>query len=258
MEVAGAAIATVVGQFVAMSVGLYFNLRKNHEITLSAKHFRPDKEIIKKIYSVGLPSIIMGSIGSIMTYGMNRILISFTVTATAVFGVYFKLQSFVFMPVFGLNNGMVPILAFNLGARKKERIVQTIRLSILYAVCIMMIGLVVFQFMPEKLLMLFNASEEMLSIGVPALRTISISFLFAGFCVIAISVFQALGKGMLSLIVSVIRQLVVLLPSAYVLSLTGSMNAVWWAFPIAEFVSLIVSAFFLKRVYVRDIKPIEE
>lgn len=256
MGVAGAALATVIGQSVAMLLAMYFNIRKNHEITLSVKNFRPDGKIIKKIYAVGVPSIIMVSIGSVMTYGINRILLSFTATAAAVFGVYFKLQSFVFMPVFGLNNGMVPILAYNLGAKKKGRMIKTIKLSVVYAVCIMLIGLGVLQLIPDKLLMLFNATEDMLSIGIPALRIISISFLFAGFCVVAVSVFQALGDGVLSLIVSAVRQLIVLLPVAYLLSRTGSVNAVWWAFPIAEIVAMILSGIFIKRIYNNKIKNI--
>lgn len=256
MGVAGAAIATVMGQICAMLLALYFNVKKNHEIKISFKGFRPDAGIIKKIYAVGIPSIIMLSIGSVMTYGMNRILISFTSTATAVFGVYFKLQSFIFMPIFGLNNGMVPIISYNFGARKRERIIKTIKLAVTYAVCIMLIGFGVFQLLPDKLLLVFNASDEMLSIGVSALKTISFSFLFAGFCIVAGSVFQALGNGILSLTVSVVRQLVVLLPAAFLLSLTGDVNAVWWSFPIAEIASVTFSSIFMRYVYVKEIKPI--
>jgi putative MATE family efflux protein len=257
MGVTGAAVATVIGQAIAMMLAVFFNITKNHEIKLSLKKFKPDGSIIKAIYSVGIPSILMMAISSLMTYGINRILISFTATATAVFGVYFKLQSFVFMPIFGLNNGMVPIIAYNFGAQRKDRIIKTIKLSVLYSVCIMLIGLVVFQFIPDKLLMMFNASNDMLAIGVPALRTISLSFLFAGFCIVMISSFQALGNGLMSLIVSIIRQLVVLLPVAYLLSLSGSLNAIWWSFPIAELVALILSAIFMKHVFNKEIKNLK-
>jgi putative MATE family efflux protein len=258
MGVAGAAVATVIGQCVGMLLALYLNIRKNQEINLSIKNFKPDGKIIKRIYSVGIPSIIMVSIGSIMTYGMNRILISFTSTAAAVFGVYFKLQSFVFMPVFGLNNGMVPILAYNLGAKNKERMVKTIKLSVSYAVCVMLAGLAIFQLIPDKLLMLFNATDDMFNIGISALRTISLSFTFAGFCVVVGSVFQALGNAVLTLIVSIVRQLVVLLPTAYLLSRTGYINSVWWAFPIAEIASVVISGAFMKHIYNKEIKHLNK
>lgn len=257
MGVKGAAIATVIGQICGMLLAIWFNLRKNHEIRISFRGFRPDLEIIKKIYAVGIPSVLMISIGSIMNYFLNRILLSFTETASAVFGVYFRLQSFVFMPVFGLNQGVIPIVAYNFGARKKERIVKTLRLSIMYAVGIMLTGLAILQLFPREMLMLFNATENMLAIGIPALKTISLSFIFAGFCVVAGGVFQALGNGVLSLSVSVIRQLVVLLPAAYLLSLSGTVTAVWWAFPIAEIASVIFSAIFLKRVYSRQISKLD-
>ncbi|MDO5574379.1 MAG: MATE family efflux transporter [bacterium] len=248
MGVAGAAIATVIGQIVAGIFAIILNLKKNTEVHLHFKGFRPDLQTIGQIYSVGLPSIIMQSIGSIMTYGMNHILIAFSSTATAVFGVYFKLQSFIFMPVFGLNNGMVPIIAFNYGARKKDRMIHTMKLSILYAEAMMFIGFLVFQFLPEPLFRLFDASDHMLSMGIPALRIISIHFLFAGFCIIVGSVFQALGNGVYSMIVSIARQLAVLLPAAYLLSRLDNVNYVWWAFPIAELASLAISTFFLIRI----------
>ncbi len=248
LGVAGAAIATIIGQIVAGIAAFFINLRKNDEVKLYFKGFRPDMATIGQIYAVGLPSIIMQSIGSIMTYGMNRILITFSSTTTAVFGVYFKLQSFIFMPIFGLNNGMVPIIAFNYGARKKERLVHTIKLSVLYAEFLMLVGFLVFQFLPAPLFKLFDASEHMLSMGIPALRIISLHFLLAGFCIIIGSVFQALGNGIYSMIVSITRQLVVLLPAAYLLSLSGKVNNVWWAFPIAELVSLSFSVFFLLRI----------
>jgi len=249
MEVAGAALATVVGQIAAMFLGLYFNLKHNKEVSIKMKGFRPDGQIIKRIYSVGVPSIIMQSIASIMTFGLNQILISFTATATAVFGVYFKLQSFIFMPVFGLNNGMVPIVAYNLGAGKKDRMTRTIKLSIIYAISLMLLGMLVMQLFPKELLLLFDASTSMMEIGTVALRTISLSFLFAGFCIITVSVFQSIGNGLWSMFISIIRQLVVLLPAAYLLSKTGKLNLVWYAFPIAEFVSLVICAFLLKRLY---------
>ncbi|AFA47322.1 MATE family efflux transporter [Acetobacterium woodii] len=258
MGVAGAAIATVVGQCTAMLLAIYFNLTKNHEIKLSIKEFKPDWKIIKVIYSVGFPSILMMAIGSIMNYGLNSILMGFTATAAAVFGVYFKLQSFVFMPVIGLNNGMVPIIAYNYGARNKDRVTKTIKWSIFYAVTIMLIGLAIFQLMPEKLLLMFNASDDMLAIGIPALRTISFSFLFAGFCIVMISSFQALGNGLLSLIISVVRQLVVLLPVAYLLSLSGSLDAVWWSFPIAELAAFILSALFMKYLLNKETAKFKE
>ena len=216
------------------------------------KGFRPDASVIGQIYKIGVPSIIMQAIGSVMTYGMNLILISFTSTATAVFGVYFKLQSFVFMPVFGLNNGVIPIVAYNYGAQKGDRVMNAIKLSILYAVSIMVVGFLVLQIAPKPLLLWFEASETMLSIGIPALRTISISFILAGFCIACGSVFQALGCSIYSMFVSVARQLVVLLPAAYLLSRLGNVNLVWWAFPIAELMSLAMTAFFMAKVY-RDI-----
>lgn len=258
MGVAGAAIATVIGQIVAGVIAFVINEKKNTEIKLRFSGFRPDFFIIKQIYQVGIPSIIMQAIGSVMTYGMNRILLAFTSTAAAVFGVYFKLQSFIFMPIFGLNNGMVPIVAYNYGAGKKDRLIKTVKLSILYAMCLMVIGFLAFQIFPVQLFGLFDASETMLAIGVPALRTISYSFLLAGFCIICGTMFQALGNGVYSMIVSIARQLVVLLPVAYLLSLTGNVAYVWWAFPIAELMSLGVSVFFVVRIYHKVIKHIGE
>ena len=261
MEVAGAALATVIGQILGALLSLYFNLKKNPDIHFSLRGLLPSAPIIRGIYSVGVPSIAMQSIGSVMVFGMNQILISFTSTATAVLGVYFKLQSFFFMPVFGLNNGMVPIVAYNYGARRPDRITRTIRLSVTYAVCIMLIGLLLFQVIPHVFLGMFMAegetSGDMLTIGVPALRTISLSFLFAGACVVSSSVFQALGHGVLSLVVSVVRQLVVLLPVAFILSRVGELSLVWWAFPIAELFAVSLCILFLRRVYLREIKPLQ-
>ena len=250
MGTAGAALATVIAQIIAAIIGIILNISINKELKLSIKGMLPNSLIIKKIYSVGVPSILMASIGSVMTFSLNRILISFTETAVAVFGAYFKLQSFIFMPVFGLNNGVVPIIAYNLGAKKPERIKKTIKLALIYAVSFMLAGLVIFQTVPEILLSkLFSASAEMIKIGVPALRIISINFIFAGFCIVAISVFQAVGKGLYSLWISIARQLVVLIPVAYLMSLTGNLNNIWLAFPIAELTSVIVALAFLKRVY---------
>ena len=256
MGITGAAAATVIGQIIAAIFGFWLNVKKNPEIRLKVKELVPDGAVIKKIYSVGVPSIIMGSIGSVMTYGMNLILMGFSSTAAAVFGVYFKLQSFFFMPVFGLNNGMVPIVAYNYGARKKDRIMKTFKLAVMYAVGIMLIGLLIMQVFPAQLFSLFDASEEMLSIGVPALRLISTSFLFAGYCIISGSMFQALGNGLLSMINSIARQLVVLLPVAYLLSLTGNLNLIWLSYPIAELMSLTLCSIFLYRIYQRVIKPL--
>lgn len=252
MGVRGAAVATVIGQTIAGILAIYFNNKKNEEVKIRREGLKIEGEIVKQIYMIGIPSMIMQAIGSLMTYGMNLILISFSSTATAVFGVYYKLQSFVFMPIFGMNNGLVPILAYNYGAGKKERFMQAVKLGIMYAVIIMLIGFAVFNLMPASLLALFDASETMIAIGVPALRTISISYLFAGFCIICGTVFQALGSAVYSMIVSIARQLVVLLPAAYLLSLTGSVNNVWWAFPIAELMSLTATVFFMIKIN-RDI-----
>ncbi|MBD5456588.1 MAG: MATE family efflux transporter [Lachnospiraceae bacterium] len=258
LGVTGAAAATVIGQIIAAIMAFIVNQKKNTEISLVFKGFRPDKSIIGQIYAVGIPSIIMQAIGSVMTYGMNRILMVFTSTAAAVFGVYFKLQSFIFMPIFGLNNGMVPIIAYNFGAGKKDRLVKTIKLSVIYAEVIMLTGALIFQVFPVQLFSLFEASETMLTIGIPALRTISISFLFAGFCIICGSVFQALGNGVYSMTVSIARQLLVLLPVAYLLSRLGNVNYVWMAFPIAEVVSLAMSLFFLLKINKKIISHIGE
>lgn len=258
MGVAGAAIATVIGQIVAGTIALVINIKKNDEIQLRLKGFRPDGKTIARIYEVGIPSIIMQAIGSVMTYGMNRILIVFSSTAVAVFGVYFKLQSFIFMPVFGLNNGMVPIIAYNYGAGKKDRLIKTLKLSIIYAVGLMLLGVIIFQLFPAPLFALFDASETMLAIGIPALRIISLSFIFAGFCIVCGSLFQALGNGVYSMVVSIARQLLVLLPVAYLLSLSGKVEAVWWAFPVAEIASLSLTVFFMFRINRKVISRIGE
>lgn len=256
LEVLGAAVATVVGQICGMLLGVFFNLRKNKEININMKGFRPDMSTIKRIYQVGIPSIIMQSIGSVMVFGINKILMMFTSTAVSVFGVYFKLQSFIFMPVFGLNNGMVPIIAYNYGAREKKRIMQTAWLSIGAAVTIMLVGLGIFHVFAAQLLGIFEASPDMLAIGVPALRIISLSFSFAGYGIVAGSIFQALGNGVYSLMVSVARQLLVILPAAFVLAQIGGLNAVWWAFPIAEIVAVIMSTILFRRIYRIKIQPL--
>ena len=258
LGISGAAIATVIGQICGMSLGIYLNTTKNKEIKVEVKNFRPSLRTIKEIYAVGIPSIIMASIGSVMTFGLNKILLVFSSTATAVFGVYFKLQSFIFMPVFGINNGLVPIIAYNYGARNKDRLMKTVKISIMYGISIMLIGLVIFQVFPKELLSLFNASDKMISIGVPALRTISISFLFAGYCIVVSSMFQALGNGVMSMIVSLVRQLIVLLPVAYLLSKSGNLNMVWWAYPIAEIASVCLSVIGFKYVYKKEVLPLEK
>ena len=247
LEVLGAAIATVTGQIVAAILAIIFNIKFNKDIHISFKLIRWDSAIVKDIYKIGLPSIVMQSIGSVMTFTMNKILISFTTTATAVFGSYFKLQSFVFMPIFGLNNGMVPIIAYNYGAKRYDRVKKTIKITILTAMTIMFMGLLAFELIPDVLLSFFNSSKEMLEIGVPALRIIGTHYVFAGFCIIAGSVCQAIGKPVYSLIVSVCRQLVVLLPSAWLLAQSGRLELVWFCFPIAECVSLVLSAIFLSK-----------
>ncbi len=261
MEVAGAALATVIGQFLGCGVGIFFNLTRNPEVKISFKGFRPHGPTIREIYSVGLPGIVMQSIGSVMVFGMNQILIAFTDTATAVFGVYFKLQSFFFMPVFGLCNGMVPIVAYNFGARRPDRIVKTVKLSVMYATILLAAGFAVFQLFPGPLLDLFRSEEDaagnLLAIGIPALRIISFSWLLAGFGIISSSVFQALDHGVLSLICSLVRQLIVLLPVAFLLALLfQNLDMVWLAFPIAEMFSCALCAVFMRRVYRRDILPL--
>lgn len=261
MGVTGAAIATVFGQIVGGIVAIILNVRKNKELRFAVRGFRVDGKVCGSILYIGIPSAIMGSIGSFMTYGINKILFAFGEigkTAAAVFGIYFKLQSFVFMPVFGLNNGMVPIVSFNYGARRADRILQTVRLSAIYAVSIMVIGMAVVQLIPGQLLLLFDASEHMLRIGVPALRIISLCFVFAGFTIVCSSVFQALGNSFFSMIMSITRQLAVLLPAAYVLAHTIGLEAVWYAFPIAEVFCLVIAVIMLRHTYNKVIKPLDE
>ena len=258
LGVAGAAIATVFGQFCGAMVALTIHQKKNREIRITLSGLRPRSFTVRTILSVGIPSIIMGSIGSVMTYCVNRILDGFSSTAVAVFGVYFKLQSFFFMPVFGLNNAMVPLIAYNYGARRPARMKQTIRWAVIYACSIMAVGLLLMQLMPDVFLRLFDASDDMLRIGVPALRTISLAFVGAGYAIVLSSTFQALGKGLYSMFVSIARQLVVLVPVAWLLSRTGQLSAVWWAFPIAELMSALVSTLFFFHLKKTLLLPLEQ
>lgn len=257
MEVAGAALATVIGQFVSMAVVYYCIFARGRELTLSVRGFRPNRRVIGEIYRIGLPSIFMQAIGSVMTFGMNKILILFSQTAVAVFGIYFKLQSFVFMPVFGLNSGMIPIIGYNFGAKNRERIVQTIRLAAVFAVVIMVIGTAIFQLLPAWILgVLFEASPAMLQIGVPALRVISIHFIGAAVSIVLSGSFQALGEGMYSLAMSASRQLLVLLPSAYLLGKYVSLTAAWLCFPLSEAVSLMMAVAMFRHLYKIRIRPL--
>lgn len=257
MGVAGAAWATVGGQIVAMILGITLNQLKNKELKLHIKGFRPHWPTIKGIYIVGFPSIIMQSIGSIMTFLLNKILVGFSETAVAVLGIYFKLQSFVFMPVFGLTNGLVAIVGYNFGAHQKQRIYHAIKIGLLYAVIIMLLGTLVFMAAPEWLLGLFDASPEMLEIGIPALQIISSSFFMAAISIILSTVFQAMGNGVLSLIMSITRQLVVLLPASYLLANLVGLHAVWWSFPLSECISLLLCLGMYVWVNKKYISPIE-
>lgn len=246
MGIAGAAWATVIGQCLGAVVAVILNHTKNPEIHLRLRHIRPSGKLMGEITAISIPSIIMSCISSLTCFIMDLILITFSSTAVAVFGVYFKLQSFVFMPVFGLNNGMVPIIAYNYGAQKPERIHKTIRLGMLYAVIIMALGFLVFQLIPKELLSMFDASDAMLEIGAPALRIMSLAFVFAGIGIVSSSACQAFGYSVYSMLISITRQIVVLIPAAYLLSLTGVLRSIWFAFPIAEIFSLILSLFFLR------------
>lgn len=253
LGVVGAAYATIIGQIFAAILSFIINKRLNHDVDLKLKEFKPNKEIILEIYKIGIPSIIMMSITSVMTYGMNQILLAFKNTAAAFFGVYIKLQSFVFMPIFGMNNGSVSIVSYNYGAGRKDRVMKTLKLALIYATILMVINVIVFQLFPSELLSIFKASDTMLEIGVPGLRIISIHFVIAGLCIVLSSFFQALGHGVASLISSIARQLVALLPVAYFMSLTGDINKVWLAYPISELVCLMLSTYFLKRIYTEQI-----
>lgn len=248
MGVKGAALATVIGQIVAGCLAIYMNHAKNPDIHIDFRKFKPDAKLIGEIYVIGIPSIIMQSIGSLMTYTMNRILIGFSSTAVAVFGVYFKLQSFIFMPIFGLNGGAVPIIAFNYGAKEKERLMKTWKLAWAYATAIMLMGTLAFELIPKVLFMPFNPSEQMLSIGIPALRIIGVHFPVAAFCIVTGTLFQALGKSVYSMITSIMRQIVVLIPAAFLLAMLGNVNYVWLAFPIAEIMSGAATLFFFVMI----------
>ena len=254
MGMAGAAVATIIGQISAMALALFFMVKKTHDLTFSFKRFKPRFGIIKEIYQVGLPSIIMQSIGSIMIIGMNTILIAYSATAVAVFGVYFRLQSFIFMPIFGLATAMISIVAYNYGARNRHRITQTIRFAVVISATIMIVGLAIFQFIPHLLLRMFDASPEMTEIGMKALRLISLHFPLAGVAIIFSSSFQAMGKGMYSLMISVTWQLVFLLPAAYILSLIGGLDTVWFAFLVSEGASITMSSLLYHRIYHNKIK----
>ena len=265
MGVAGAAVATIIGQFCGFALAVWFNHRKNTDITLSLRGFRPDFRLIGEIYAIGLPSVIMIAIGSVMTFLMNKILITYHAaheTAATAFGVYFKLNSFIFMPIFGLNNGVIPIVAYNYGAQNRRRMMATIKRSALYACCIMVFGTVLFWAIPDTLLRLFDASDVMLAAGVPALRIIALSFCMAGMCIALGSSFQALGKSMYSMVTSIVRQLVFLVPIAYVLArygaAVGNSDLVWWCYPIAEVSSLLLTLLFFRHIYKTVIAPLPE
>ena len=265
MGVAGAAVATIIGQFCGCALAIYFNHKKNTDITLSLRGFRPNWRLIGEIYAIGLPSVIMIAIGSVMTFLMNKILITYHAaheTAATAFGVYFKLNSFIFMPIFGLNNGVIPIVAYNYGAQNRRRMMATIKRSALYACCIMVFGTVLFWAIPDTLLRLFDASDVMLAAGVPALRIISLSFCMAGACIALGSSFQALGKSMYSMVTSIVRQLVFLIPIAYVLAQygasVGNSDLVWWCYPLAEIFSLTLTLVFFSRMYKTIIAPLPE
>lgn len=247
MGISGAAIATVMGQIIAGCIALWGNIALNKDIHISLKGFKPEGEIIKSIYKIGVPSIIMQSIGSVMTTGMNLILMPLSDTAAAVFGVYFKLQSFFFMPVIGLNNGLIPIISYNYGARKKKRIINTLKYGYIIAFAFLLAGIAAFELIPDKLLMLFDASDDMIAIGCRALRIIGLHFLIAWFCIITGSMFQAMGNAVYSMYVSICRQLVVLLPAAFILATVGGVDAIWWSFPLAELMSAAVTLVCMKK-----------
>lgn len=258
MGVAGAAVATVIGQCTGAVLGIYLNLRHNPEVQLHVKFMKPNWKVIAPILEVGIPSVVMNGIGSVMNFGMNQILQGFNEVATGVFGIYYKLQSLFFMPLFGINNATISILAYNYGARKPKRIVHTLKLATAVAVCIMLVGLAVFLLFPQALLGIFNPTEEFLAIGVKALRILCLPFPVAAICISLGASFQALGKGSYSTVVSLCRQLIVLLPVAYLLSLTGDVNNVWWSFPIAEVMSALVTGLLFGRLYLRKVKPLFE
>ena len=265
MGVAGAAVATVIGQCCGCVLAAYFNITRNHDITLRFRGFRPNWRLVGSIYAIGLPSVIMMAVGSLMTFLMNKILIvwhSAHETAATAFGVYFKLNSFIFMPVFGLNNGVVPIVAYNYGARNRTRLLEAIRRSVIYASAIMLLGMAIFEAVPHLLLRIFSATDTLLAVGIPCLRIIALSFSFAGACIALGSSFQALGKSVYSMINSIVRQLVFLIPAAYLLARygagVGNSDLVWWSYPIAEVASLLMTLVFFRRIYRTLIAPLPE
>lgn len=261
MGVAGAAVATVVGQICGALFGIYLNVTRNHEININMRGFHPEEKFVKSIYAIGVPSIIMASVTSVMTFLLNLILAGFGAlkdTLQSVLGAYFKLQSFIFMPVFGLNNGTVPIISYNYGAGKRTRLVKTIKISALFATSIMLLGLLLMQVFPAQMLDIFKANDEMLRWGVPALRIISVSFIFAGVAIVFSSAFQSLGHPINSMIISIARQLVVLVPAAFLLAKTGNPDMVWWSFPIAEIMSLSASIFFMIKIHREVIRHIPD
>lgn len=259
MGIAGAAVATVSGQWVAAILAVIFNIKFNPDVKLHFKYFKLRKDVVGPVLTVGIPSVIMNSIGSVMNIGINKILQSFTQYGEVpvnVFGIYFKLQSFFFMPLFGMNNATISIVAFNYGARKPDRITKTLKIACVSALSFMLLGVAVFQLIPDVLLGIFDTSPDFLALGQRALRIISLCFPFAAVCIALGASFQALGNGIYSTIVSLFRQLLVLLPAAYLLSLTGQVNAVWWAFPIAEMVSLTTTAILFLRIYRQKLRPL--
>jgi len=258
LGVAGAAIATVISQFVGTALGVYYNRKKNPDITITRGNMLPNLPVIGRIYSVGLPSILMQTVPSILIFGLNQILVGFTETAAAVYGVWFKLQGFAFLPIIGMNNGMVPIVAYNYGARKPERITGTIRLAITWSLCIMVVAIALFQIFPAQLLGFFQASPDMVAIGVPAMRTLSLCFIVGGFTIVASAVLQALGKGLLSMSIAVFRQLLLVLPLSYLFSRIGGLGMVWWSFPIAEVLAGLLAGVYLYRTWQKVIRPLAE
>lgn len=258
LGVTGAALATVIGQIISFILAVILNHCCNKEVRLNFRTFKPNGEFIGKICAVGIPSVIMVGIGSVMQTAMNKILNGFSDVAVSVFGAYFKLQSFVFMPIFGMNNGVIPIIAYNYGAGKRRRMMKTLRFACIIAVGFMLVGLFLMQIIPGKLLMLFNANDEMLKIGIPALRTISLSFIFAAFSIIIVSSFQALGHGINAMLISMARQLIVLIPAAYLFSLSGNIDRVWLAFPLAEVLSVSLCIIMFLNIYKKVISKIPE
>lgn len=257
LGVRGAAIATVIGQFVGVVFGFFINYHKNKDVNFRKRGFRPDISEIKEIYKIGIPTIVMQSIGSVMIFCINIILAGFGATAVATFGIYFKLQSFVFMPVFGLNNAIVPIVAYNYGAHRPDRMRQVMDISKRYGIGMMLVGALIFFSIPKVLLGMFNPSEQMLSTGISMLRIIAINFPFAGYAITRAGVFQALGKSIYSMYISIARQILVIIPAAYLLSLLGDVTAIWWAFPIAEIVGFTMSIFFTNKIKREIILPLD-